>query len=39
MTSEILQISSKLTFLFRVGLEQSGPHHHLIENELVLAMI
>jgi hypothetical protein len=23
----------------RVGLEQSGPHHHLIENELVLATI
>jgi hypothetical protein len=23
----------------RVGLVQSGPHHHLIENELVLAMI
>ena len=22
-----------------VGLVQSGPHHHLIENELVLAMI
>ena len=23
----------------RVGLEQSGPHHHLIENLLVLAII
>ena len=23
----------------RVGLVQSGPHHHLIENSLVLAMI
>ena len=23
----------------RVGLVQSGPHHHLIENYLVLAMI
>ena len=23
----------------RVGLVQSGPHHHLIENQLVLAMI
>jgi hypothetical protein len=23
----------------RVGLVQSGPHHHLIENLLVLAMI
>jgi hypothetical protein len=22
-----------------VGIEQSGPHHHLIENQLVLAMI
>jgi len=23
----------------RFGLVQSGPHHHFIENELVLAMI
>jgi hypothetical protein len=23
----------------RVGLEQNGPHHHLIQNEHVLAMI
>ena len=23
----------------RIGLVQSGPHHHLIENEFVLAMI
>ena len=23
----------------RVGLIQNGPHHHLIENSLVLAMI
>jgi hypothetical protein len=32
-------IALKVLKTQRVGLEQSGPHHHLIDNQLVLAMI